>query len=482
MKQTNTKLVALAVFVAAFMSAIEGTIVTTAMPTIIADLKGLEIMNWAFSIYLFMQAIFTPVYGKLSDTFGRKKLFIIGVVIFMIGSFGSGMSYNMQTLIVMRAIQGAGSAALGALSMTIIADIYEDLGVRARMLGLMSAAWGVASIVGPLAGGIIVDQLNWHWIFYINVPIGVIVLFLLANYLHEPQHDTKGIKVDVLGSSLLAFALIALMLAVQFFGDKGLSIWTILLLALSVVLFVIFGQVEKKASDPVIPLPLFKNRQFILINVIAFLLSGALIAIDVYVPMWLQGIGGYNPTVSGVVLAPMSLLWIVGSQIVGRNLKRFGIRKLLIGGSFVVIMGMLVISFIPQTATWLPFAIVATLLGIGFGVTFTIFTVETQQSVDKKDIGVATSFNMLIRSLGPTIMISIYGAILNGYNFSHLPKGTTKEMMNLLINAKSALEIPKQFLTPLRDVLHSGIQLVDWVILGMAVLATALGFLMKDKD
>jgi len=272
-RKTNTMIVTIAIFVATFMTAVEGTIVTTAMPTIVGSLHGIEIMNWVFSIYLLTNAMLTPIYGKLADKVGRKPIFIFGTVIFIIGSALCGLSNAMLPLIISRAIQGIGAGAMMPVALTILADLY-DTEKRARMLGLNSTAWGVASVIGPLAGGLIVDTIGWHWIFFINVPIGLVLIALIVIFLVEPKRvkDTK--KMDFLGSIFLMLILLSLLLGFQYLSEPNATWKVLALFSLTIVSFILFIKVEKRAEDPVISLGLFSNHVFVIVNIVAALSSG----------------------------------------------------------------------------------------------------------------------------------------------------------------------------------------------------------------
>jgi Arabinose efflux permease len=255
--QSNVVIVTIAVFIATFMTAIEGTIVSTAMPTIIGSLHGVSLMNWVFSIYLLMTAVATPIYGKLSDIVGRKPVLLIGLVIFVIGSTLCAMSNSMLTLILARVIQGIGSGAIQPLTFTIIADIYP-LEKRARILGLNGSAWGVAAVIAPLLGGFIVEKLSWHWVFLINLPVGLLTMALIWIFFKEEKREHEKLQIDYWGTVLLVLVLLPLMLALQNIGS-GNAILPIGLVLVSIISVFIFIKVERHVSDPILPLDLFKK-------------------------------------------------------------------------------------------------------------------------------------------------------------------------------------------------------------------------------
>ncbi|EMG29258.1 EmrB/QacA family drug resistance transporter [Listeria fleischmannii subsp. fleischmannii LU2006-1] len=273
MEETKVKAVTVAVFVATFMAAIEGTIVSTAIPTIVSQLDGIELMNWIFSIYLLTSAVTVPIYGKLSDLYGRKMIFIVATLIFLVGSTLCGFATNMEQLIIFRAIQGIGAGGILPLTMTIIADIYP-FEKRARVLGFMGSAWGIAGVFGPLLGGFLVDQLSWHWIFFINVPVGILTIILVFLYLKE-NVSKENLPIDFLGTTLFTVALLALLFALQRAGETlnwGEPL-VLILFALAILLFVGFYFAEKRAKDPIMPFILFKNPVVLIGNLIGFFIS-----------------------------------------------------------------------------------------------------------------------------------------------------------------------------------------------------------------
>jgi drug resistance transporter, EmrB/QacA subfamily len=483
--KTNRQIVTISVFIATFMTAIEGTIVSTAMPTIVGSLKGIEIMNWVFAIYLLTNAMLTPIYGKLSDKVGRKPIFMIGILIFIIGSSLCGLANTMLTLILARAIQGIGAGAIMPVALTILADLY-DLDKRARMLGLNSAAWGIASIFGPLAGGFIVDTVGWHWIFFINVPIGIILLGLIVFFFNEEKRlaDTK--KMDIKGSLALMLVLLSLLLGFQLLGDHGFNSSVALSFGGFLLFLGLFIWLEGRAEDPVIDLSLFKNRAFVLVNLIAALLSGFLMGIDVYVPMWMQGVLGKSAALGGIVLAPMSVIWMGGSFLAGRLLTKVGMQRSISLGLLILIVGGTWLVMLPTVVAYGWFFIIASVLGLGFGLAITTTTVTAQSSVSPERLGVATSFNTLVRTIGQTVMISLFGVLLNQTMADKLaadPKlAGHEELLNQLVNPHTAQAITADLLGPLRNILHSGLQTVFLVGLGLVVASFILSLFLPKKD
>lgn len=480
-RETNVKIITACMFIATFMTAVEGTIVSTAMPTIVGTLKGIEIMNWVFSIYLLTNAMMTPIYGKLADKIGRKPIYLIGILIFIIGSALSGMSQNMIQLIIFRAIQGIGAGSIIPVSLTIIADMYP-IEKRAGILGLNSVAWGIASILGPLAGGFIVDVISWHWIFLINVPIGIVLMVLIWIFLIEDEFEVVKGPIDYIGSFLMMIMLLALLYGFQTLSH-GFSTMTAVSFVLFIVGFLLFIRVEKRAVDPIISLDLFTNKTYVMVNLIAALISGFLMGVEVYIPMWMQGVLGKSAALGGIVLAPMSVIWMIGSFMGGRAMQKWDSRKVMFISMLPIFIGGLFLVLVNDSTPYAIFLIFSGIFGVGFGMTMTILTVLAQSTVDKHHIGVATSFFTLSRTVGQTLMISIFGLVLNSTMNQSLAQkkelGVTKDMMNELINPHTAGALPKELLGDLHGILANSIHYVFLLGLGLVVISFVLNQFQK---
>ena len=480
-RETNVLIVTIAVFVATFMTAIEGTIVTTAMPTIVGSLHGIEIMNWVFSIYLLTNAMFTPIYGKLADKIGRRSIFIFGTLVFIIGSAMCGFSNTMLTLIISRAIQGIGAGAMMPVALTILADMYSAE-KRAKMLGLNSTAWGIASVVGPLTGGVIVDTIGWHWIFFINVPIGLVLIGLVSYYLVEEKQEKDNKKMDIQGSLFLMTMLLTLLLAFQFLSESGFDLKAVGMFGATILSIFLFIRAEKRAEDPVISLELFSSRIFSVVNLVAALISGFLMAVEVYIPMWMQGVLGYKAGLGGLVLAPLSILWVYGSSLVGRWMVLHSMKTVLLRTLGIALIGGVSLLVIPMKMPFIVFLVISGITGIGVGGTIVATTVQAQNSVGMDQLGVATSFNTLSKTIGQTVMVSVFGLILNTITRSELAKAALTDdpdIMNKLVNPQTAKLLPENLLLPLREILHQGLWGI--YVAGVALVLLAIGSVLLLK-
>ncbi|MEC1716129.1 MDR family MFS transporter [Schinkia azotoformans] len=410
--ETNKKLVVTSLLIATFLTAIEGTIVSTAMPKIVEDLGGSHLYTWVISIYLLATVISTPIFGKLADLYGRKKMFTIGVIIFLIGSMLSGFSQTMHQLVVFRLIQGIGAGALTTIPFTIIGDVFS-FELRAKIQGLISSVWGISGIIGPLAGGFIVDQITWHWIFFLNLPFGILSFILLSVSLHEQVEKKKQI-IDYAGIFTFTVSMSSFLYALTLLKqEKHITSGIFTLFIIALVSVCLFLYIEAKGKEPMLPLSLFKIHSITVANVVGFLLGFILVAVTFYIPLWVQGVTNLNATLSGITLMPMSITWPIGAFLTGKWLGKTSIGRLAVIGIAINAAGCFGLVFFHANTT-LPFMMVVTaILGFGFGLALTVFTVIVQSAVDWNLRGAAIGSNNLMRNLGQAIGIAVSGLWLS---------------------------------------------------------------------
>ena len=404
MDRTKRNIV-IALMVAMFLGAIEGTVVTTAVPTIVKDLSGFGLTSWIFSTYLLTSAISTPVYGKLADLYGRKRTLCIGIVIFLVGSCLCGVSQSMYQLIAFRTLQGLGAGSIFTITYTIVGDIFT-LAERAKVQGWLNAVWGIASIIGPFVGGFFIDYLSWHWIFFINVPFGILSIFLLQRYFNESLEKKKQ-NIDYAGMFMLSAAIIILLVGVPAGGKR-----TAVSIALTLAVLVIFYFIEKKAAEPIVPFEIITKSNTV-VNTISLLAAAVLIGADVYLPIYIQNVLGFRATISGLSMAPMSVSWLISSVIIAKALPKYGERVVIGFSIFVLFLSCLLLLPLGMGSSLITVIICTFIMGFGFGGCFPTLTIVIQASVDHNKRGAATALNSLVRSIGQTIGVAIFGGILN---------------------------------------------------------------------
>ncbi len=412
-RSTRSVLVAIgALLLGMLLAALDQTIVSTALPTIVSDLGGLEHLSWVVTAYLLASTAATPLWGKLGDQYGRKRLFQIAIVIFLIGSALCGIAQNMPQLIGFRALQGLGGGGLIVLSMAIVGDIVPPR-ERGKYQGLFGAVFGMTSVLGPLLGGFFTEQLSWRWVFYINLPIGVIALAVIAAVLHIPVRRTKH-TIDYLGTFLIASVATCLVLVASLGGTTWAwgSAQIIGLAVLSVLLLIAFVYVERRAAEPVLPLKLFRIRTFSLVAVISFVIGFAMFGAMTYLPTFLQVVHDITPTMSGVHMLPMVFGLLLTSTGSGQIVSRTGRWKIFpILGTGITAVGLLLLHRLTETSSTLEMSLYFFVFGAGLGLVMQVLVLIVQNAVSYQDLGVATSGATFFRSIGASFGVAIFGTI-----------------------------------------------------------------------
>jgi len=479
------------------IAALEATVVGTAMPTVIASLGGIAHYSWVFSAYLVTSTVTVPVWGKLSDLYGRRLMYQIGIGVFLIGTALSGFSGTMTQLIIFRAVQGLGAGALVPLGMTIIGDTFT-LQERAKMQAWFSGVWGLSSVIGPLIGGFITDQISWRWVFFINLPVGIVAAIIIGIALKEPKR-TERPTIDYWGAATLMAAISLLMLAMVEGGRSISAILSgenLLLIVGALALLAVFAWIEMRAADPIIPFRLFRNRTISVATFAGFLSGIAMFGGISFIPLFAQGTLGMTATEAGSLLTPLMLSWVSMSVIVGRLMLKIGYRIITVFGFLVLTGGFILLSTFQRTTPTMWLYVDLVLIGMGLGLTMLTLLIAVQQAVERADLGTATSLNQFFRAIGGALGVAIMGAVLTSGLTTQLMKaaGASGVMTadqaeslasnpNALIDPAAKASLPGGILPVLQDAMAAAIHPVFWVVVVVCVLALIASlFLPKLGD
>lgn len=481
-------LITVATLVGTFLAALDATVVGTAMPTVIGDLGGLPLYPWVFASYLLAATVTGPIFGKLSDTYGRKPVYLAGIFLFLLGSVLAGTSQGMAGLIAFRAVQGLGAGAVQPVAITIVGDIFE-LETRARIQGLFGAVWGVSAVLGPAVGGLLTDFLSWRWVFYVNLPFGIAAAVLLAFALRE-DFERRPHRVDYLGAALLTGGLVAVLLALLGVGGAGVSAANVWFFVGGVAALVLFVFVEGRAEEPVLPPGLFGQRILAVSAAGNLAMGGVLLGVSVYVPLFVQGSLGGTALTAGAAVASLSMGWPVGSFVGGRMLLRAGYRATLVLGSGLIAVGTALC--VPMNGgTSLAYVVLAVVvIGLGLGFASTSYLVSVQNAVPWRRRGVATSSVVFFRTVGGSVGVAVMGALLNAslderYRAAvERAAGGDASLARLLSDPNALLQpavrsrIPEAAYAELAASLAAALSPAFWVLLafGVAALTVAAFF------
>ncbi len=408
----------IALMVTSFLVAMETTVLSTAVPSVVDDLGGFEEFPWLFSVYLLAQAVTVPIYSKLADMFGRKPVILIGIGLFLVGSILSGFAPNMLALIIFRAVQGLGAGAVLPIAITIAGDIYT-VEERAKAQGYLASMWGIAAVIGPTVGGLFAQFDAWRGIFFINIPLCLLAGGMLLRNYHESV-ERRPHRIDYAGAALLTAALTLLLLAVLEGGqawawDSPLSV---ALFVVGGVLLAVFVLVERRAAEPIIPLWVFSRRLVLVVTLVGLGIGATLTGLTSYVPVYLQGALGVSPLVAGFALATLTIGWPIAATFSGRIYLRIGFRNTMLIGMVLTLFGTVLLAAFAFAPSVILVALASFVVGLGLGLVATPSLIFAQSSVEWNERGVVTGLNMFARSVGSAVGIAIFGAIANGIFFA----------------------------------------------------------------
>ncbi len=500
------------IMLALFLASLDQTIVGTAMPRIIADLGGFTKYTWVITAYIVASTITLLIVGKLSDMYGRKWFLTVGIAIFIVGSILCGISQTMTQLILFRAFQGIGAGAIMGLSFIVTGDLFSSSD-RGKYMGFVGAVFGISSVIGPTLGGFITDTLSWHWVFFVNVPLGIVVLPLFVLFFPHLRTDFQKHKIDYLGIITLILALIPTMLALSLAGvDYDWLSSTILgMFSFSLVMLILFVIIERRSEEPIIPLSIFKDRIVSVSSIVIFFTGVAMFASIIFVPLYFQGVLGASATRSGNFLTPMMLGMVVASIISGQLLSCAGGHYRLQGavGLAIMALGMFLLSRITVETSYVRAVVNIVLVGFGLGITMPLYTIAVQNAVPYALLGIVTSASNFFRQLGGAFGLAIFGSIMNNRFSSEfiaaLPpqiKGVipSEQLTSLANNPQALVSIEaqshlkslfaafgtqgtvifEQVLSTLRQALNSALAEVFLLGLAATILALIINIFLKE--
>lgn len=469
-----------------FTSAISGTIVAPAIPRIVSELGGVQYYSWLSTIVMLVSAIVTPISGKLADMFGRKRFYVLGLAIFLVASMLSGAAQNFAWLVAARALQGVGMGILMPLSQTILGSIIPPR-QRGKYQGYMGALMGAAQVAGPLIGGVITDLSTWRWLFYVNLPVGLLALFLVIRFMHVPELDIPR-TVDYAGISTMTIGVTSTLLGISFGGTMGwLDPAVVAMLAFGAVFLAIFVWVERRAAEPIVPMHLFRNSIFTWSVVAACFMNMAMMALIVYTPVYAQGVLGVSATESGVILIPMNVALFAMGIVIGNLTTRTGrYKSFMVAGVVVVGVASVLMTRLTADSTSLQLTLYTTLFGLGLGMAFQLYVLTVQNSVQRRDLGPATSSLQFFRNVANTVGTAVAGTIMtsqlqSGIEWRMTPQARAEGPAggvdpNVVLNPEALSKLPESVVIILKaalaDAMHSIYALLPF--LALIVLAATL--------
>lgn len=481
------------------LSSLDQTITATAMPTIISKLGGISLYSWVFSVYMLTGTASIPLFGKLADLYGRKLIYLIGMGLFITGSALCGLANSMIELIIFRGIQGLGAGALMPLAMIIIGDIFPPH-QRGKMQGVLGAVFGISSIAGPAIGGFITEHLDWHWVFFVNLPFGIAAAWILAIALKEHKGNRKP-SIDWFGAATLTTAVVCILLITVLVSGKTDSAavhwnspYIIGLFALSIFLVGLFVWIESTAKEPILPLFLFKNRTIAVTCITGFFMGVGMFGAISFIPLFVQGVIGVSPSMAGYILTPLMLSVVLASTVGGLLITKFKYRTMLIFAMSIMTFGFFLLSTLSIHTTNTEMIVYMIITGLGMGIMMPVLTIAVQSSVGYEHRGVATSSMTFFRSIGGTLGVSIMGAVMTNKmaaglldmaaNSSYISQDRFAALGNTqaLLNPEIRAQMPPQLLEAVTKSLASSISWVFITALIFIVCGLIASFFMCDTQ
>jgi EmrB/QacA subfamily drug resistance transporter len=469
MTETRRRWVLIAAMAGMFMAAVESTIVATALPSIVADLGGFHLFSWVFAVYLLGQAVTIPIYGRLADLHGRKRVFAIGAGLFLVSSAACGFAWNMVSLIGFRALQGLGAGAILPIATTIVGDLYPGA-ARGRVQGYVSSLWGIAAVSGPLLGAFLIQHFTWAAVFWVNLPIGAVSIVMLETMLVETVAHHRH-RIDYGGSILLMIGTGSLMLAViQWAHFTAEALGGLLLVAVAALTLLFFN--ERRSPEPMMPPDLWRNRVVAASNLGVFAIGGVMMGVNVFLPTYVQGVMGRSALAAGFALTAMSAGWPVGSVLTGRLLPHSSYRMMAGVGGVCLVAGSAILVLLDPSHGVVSAASGAFVIGLGMGFCNTTYLVATQDSVDWRRRGIATSMNVFLRIVGQSLAAAVFGGIVNaGLESRVADSGSTVD--RLMTPGLRSSMAPAE-LVNLTDALAAALHDVYWAVAAVSLVALAL--------
>jgi EmrB/QacA subfamily drug resistance transporter len=512
MSQRQIVITMAGVLLAIFLSSLDQTVVGTAMPRIIADLGGFTHYTWVTTAYIIASTVTVPITGKLIDIYGRKPLYIIGLVIFVLFSLLCGLSQTMMLIIIFRGLQGIGAGIIIANTFTVIGDLFPPA-ERGKYQGIVSSVFGLSSIIGPMLGGFITDSISWHWVFFINIPLGIIIIGLFIAFFPNIRPDNVKRKIDYAGVVALMLTVVPAMLALSWGGTEypWLSPVIIGMFVFAAAMGVSFVLIEKRSEAPIIPLSLFQNRIVVIALAVSFSTAMGMFGSIIFIPLFFQGVLGASATTSGSFITPMSLGMVAGSFGSGQMLSHAGGHYRIHGmvGLAIMASGMFLLTLINPATSFVTVMIYTIITGVGLGITMPLYTIAIQNTVPYNIMGAATSTIPFFRSIGGAFGLAIFGSVLNNQfavNFMNCIPSAVKAMvpverLELLVRNPQALVSPEaqtqlkamfslggeqgaaiieQILQTLRQALSSSLSVVFFIGFAILIVAFILNLFIKE--